>query len=271
MVTPFFLAAPEGQRFCVYHGPSEGEPRGAVLFVPPFTEEMNKSRRMVSLAARALSAANYAVLVIDLYGCGDSSGDFAEATWSRWQEDIRLAAAWLRDRTDTPLWLWGLRSGCLLATAVAETLGEEPRLLFWQPATSGKLHLQQFLRLKMAGELLSGEHRGLVAGLRNQLANGQAVEIAGYTLNPTLSAEIEAAELLPSSTPGRLAWLEVSGRQDNPSLSPAAVKALAAWQTAGFRTTQGTLAGPAFWQTTEIAEAPDLIAATLAHLDALSP
>lgn len=271
MPTPFFLTAPKGQRFCNHYGPADGESRGAVIFAPPFAEEMNKSRRMMSLAAKALAAANYTVLSIDPYGCGDSSGDFADATWSLWQEDIRLAASWLRDRTNSPLWLWGLRSGCLLAADVACTLDEEPRLIFWQPVTNGRQHLQQFLRLKMAGELLSGEHRGLVAGLREQLAAGTTVEVAGYTLNPTLAAAVEAAELSPCPRPGRLAWLEIGGRQENPNLSPAATKSLTAWQAAGFRTTQAAVGGPSFWQTAEIEEAPDLIAATLAHLEALSP
>ncbi|MBK8384562.1 MAG: hypothetical protein IPL11_02315 [Candidatus Accumulibacter sp.] len=41
----------------------------------------NKSWRIVPLQARALATAGYAVLQIDLMGCGDSSGDFGDATW----------------------------------------------------------------------------------------------------------------------------------------------------------------------------------------------
>ena len=41
-----------GQRFCIYHPPalvSVNEPvRGLVLYVHPFAEEMNKSRRMAA-------------------------------------------------------------------------------------------------------------------------------------------------------------------------------------------------------------------------------
>ena len=67
-----------GQRFCVFH-PAQGVPRGAVVHVPALFEEMNKSRRMVALQARTLAAAGFAVLRIDLHGCGDSSGELA---WS---------------------------------------------------------------------------------------------------------------------------------------------------------------------------------------------
>ncbi|MBN9422686.1 MAG: alpha/beta hydrolase, partial [Candidatus Accumulibacter sp.] len=116
----FFLPATSGQRYCLFHRPAtEGAARGALVYVHPFAEEMNKSRRMAAVQARALAAAGYAVLQIDLHGCGDSSGDFADASWAGWLDDVELACAWLRARCAAPLWLWGLRSGCLLAAEAA--------------------------------------------------------------------------------------------------------------------------------------------------------
>ena len=121
----FFLPIPSlsgGQRFCVYHPAQGGVMRGQVLYVHPLAEEMNKSRRMAAQQARALSTAGFAVLQIDLLGCGDSSGDFGDATWSAWIDDVLAACHWLRIRRTSvnsagstksvPLWLWGLRSGC---------------------------------------------------------------------------------------------------------------------------------------------------------------
>ena len=43
--------------------------------VKAWAEEMNKARRMAALQARLLAENGYAVLQIDLHGCGDSSGD----------------------------------------------------------------------------------------------------------------------------------------------------------------------------------------------------
>jgi alpha/beta superfamily hydrolase len=40
---------------------------------------MNKARRMAALQARALAALGYGVLLLDLHGCGDSSGDFGDS------------------------------------------------------------------------------------------------------------------------------------------------------------------------------------------------
>jgi len=59
---------------------AQGAALGSVLYGHPFAEEMNKSRRMAGLQARALARAGYDVLQIDLRGCGGSSGDFGDAS-----------------------------------------------------------------------------------------------------------------------------------------------------------------------------------------------
>ena len=49
---------------------------------------MNKSRRMAALQARAFAEMGFGVLQIDLFGCGDSSGDFSDARWDIWKQDL---------------------------------------------------------------------------------------------------------------------------------------------------------------------------------------
>src|SRR5438045_2789030 len=110
----FFLQGEAGERFCVFYA-ARGAPLGSVIYLHPFAEEMNKSRRMAALQARAFAARGYAVLQIDLLGCGDSSGGFDDARWSRWKHDVRNAQRWLSDHAEGPMHLWGLRLGALLA------------------------------------------------------------------------------------------------------------------------------------------------------------
>ena len=259
----FYLPAVVGQRFCLLHQPDARRAwRGALIYLHPFAEEMNKARRMAALQARALAAAGYGVLQIDLYGCGDSSGDFGDASWESWLDDVGLAVAWLRQRSDADLWLWGLRTGALLAVAAAGRIAEPGGLLLWQPVPSGKQFLQQFLRLKLAGEMQSGEGKGMMARLREQLAQGSALEVAGYRLSPQLASGIERAELTVPDRSRRIEWIELSSRADA-GLSPAASARLATWQAAGAVTRGSVVSGPAFWQTSEIAEAPQLIEATI--------
>ncbi|MCE4536670.1 hydrolase 2, exosortase A system-associated [Pelomonas sp. P7] len=260
----FFLPAPGGeQRLCLFHAP-RGTPRGRVLYLHPFAEEMNKSRRMAALACRALAEAGHAVLQLDLRGCGDSSADFGDASWADWQADVRLGLAELEARApgDAPLWLWGLRAGCLLAAA---DWGRPVNHLFWQPMASGKLALQQFLRLKLAAEMAGGAGKGLMEAMKAELAAGRHVEVAGYRVGAGLAAGLEGARLAPSGTPGRVEWLEVSTREDA-TLTPASEQAAQAWQDAGWSLRSRIVAGPSFWASAEIELAPALIAATVEAL-----
>ena len=265
----FFLpadSAPGGQRFCLFHPPRHGAARGAIVYVHPFAEEMNKSRRMAALQSRALAEAGYAVLQIDLLGCGDSSGDFGDATWQAWVDDAVHACRWLQTRTSAPLWLWGLRAGCLVAADAARHLNEPSQLLLWQPATSGKLVLQQFLRLKVAADMLAGQAKGAIQALHAELAAGQAIEVAGYTISAELASGLERATLHPCDRVRRVEWIELSTRADA-ELLPASASAVGQWQTAGSTVTSQVVGGTSFWQTSEIEEAPALLAATMAALE----
>ena len=266
----FYLPAAAGKRFCLFHQPDARTAwRGTVVFVHPFAEEMNKSRRMAAMQARALAVAGYAVLLIDLHGCGDSSGDFGDATWESWIEDVSLACDWLQQRSDTDLWLWGLRTGCLLACAAANRISQPSKLLLWQPVVSGKQFLQQFLRLKIAGEMLGGDSKGLMDRIRQQLAQGESVEIAGYLLSSALANGLERAELSPSArSAAQIEWIELSGKPDG-ELSPLASTKLEMWRAAGLAARGRTVCGPAFWQTAEIAECPELLEASILAMAAV--
>jgi len=242
-----------------------------VLYAHPFAEELNKTRRMASLGARALAADGWATLALDLTGCGDSTGDFGEATWERWREDLRAGWDWLAARFDGPRRLWGLRAGCLLAAEVARTLAARPPLLFWQPVLSGKQHLGQFLRLRLARERIDGG--GSADGtqaLREEFTVGRALEIAGYEVSPALALGLDAAELDLEGYPEQVHWLEVA-TGDSPDLVPAARAKLARWRGGGAKIQSRAVTGVAFWQTVEITECPALVEATVVALAQESP
>jgi len=236
-----------------------------MVYVHPFAEEMNKSRRTAALQARALADAGWAVLQLDLFGCGDSEGDFGQADWQQWRSDVMDATAWLNEHTGCRPSLWGLRAGCLLACEVAKDLEPAPNLLFWQPVVSGRQSLQQFLRLKVTSQLFGEPPSDRVgtSQLHDQLMGGNVVEIAGYALSPGLALGLGAAELLPPIAPAHVVWLEV-GQHVPAELSPAAQVRIQSWQAAGHRVAAKAVPGATFWQTQEIAECPELIEATLA-------
>lgn len=263
----FFLDAGPStaeQRFALYHAP-RGPLRGTVLALYPFAEEMNKSRRMVGLGARALAAAGHAVLQIDLRGCGDSGGELADAAWDDWIDDVRRGCAWLAERHEGPRWLWGTRAGCLVAAEAARRMGESFNFLFWQPQASGRQVLQQFLRLKMASQLQEGTAKGLTESLQRELAAGRPVEVAGYCLGPALAQGLASATLLPTPAGRALIWLEVTSREPA-ALLPASAAVIDGWRGTGYDVLAQAVSGPPFWQTLEIEDAPALVVATVQAL-----
>jgi exosortase A-associated hydrolase 2 len=262
----FYLPAERGARFCVLRGPAQA-PRGAILHVHPFAEELNKSRRTVAEAARALARAGWAVLQVDLAGCGDSSGEFGEATWAEWVDDVARAGEWLKDRYGGVAWLWGLRAGCLVASDALARVAPASGVLLWQPVVSGKQHLTQFLRTKVAGEAIgSGANRATTQDLRDRIAKGEFVEIAGYAIHAALAEGLERAELRLAPDPRRIVWLEVAS--EPAALAPAAQARVAKFEERGIAVTAKAVAGEPFWQTTEIAECPALVARTVEVLGA---
>jgi exosortase A-associated hydrolase 2 len=269
---PFFLRAPQGQRFCLFHPPA-GPCRGGILYVPPFGEEMNKSRRMAALAARSLAARGFGVLLLDLYGCGDSSGDFGDARWEIWKQDLALGQQWLGHRLGRPISLLGLRLGALLALDYARAAAQPPaRIVLWQPVHSGTTFLTQFLRLRVAHDMLAdGAEKSGTKALREALCGGEALEIAGYELAPALAASIDALDATTlMATDCALHWFEVVSAADRP-LSPVAARITAAWQTAGADLQVHLVPGPSFWASQEIAECAALVEATTAVFEGTPP
>ena len=262
---PFFLpAGARGERFCIYH-PAMGVPRGGIVYLHPFAEEMNKSRRMAALQSRRLAACGFAVLQIDLYGCGDSSGDFGDARWEFWKADAALAVEWLKQRAGGSIYLWGLRLGALLALDFA---GGEPEgcagFLLWQPVVNGEQFMTQFLRLRVAGEMIAaGTAKTGTQQLREGLKAGGQLEIAGYDIASGLAAAIDRlklAELAPRDAP--VHWFDVvpeAGRTPPPASSRVAD----AWRARGMKVDVHTVVGEPFWNTIEIAECSPLLDATV--------
>jgi exosortase A-associated hydrolase 2 len=181
----------------------------------------------------------------------------------QWQADVRAAIAFIQQRVDAPLCLWGLRSGALLATQLAGELPGAVDLLLWQPVLSGNLHLQQFLRLQLAADMLDGKRRGGSEILRQSLEAGESVEIAGYSLQPALALGMAAAEITPLSTVRKVWCLEVSSQNVSPALS----KLHQAWPAM-----QVTVVDDAqCWLSPDIMACPALAAASLQALRDMQP
>lgn len=154
-VSAEFLPGDNGQLFTLNFTPRAVPAKGLVLYLPPLADEMHKARHTVAEQCRALAAAGYHVTILDLFGCGDSAGIFADASWQLWKADVKSILNLLSGRFDLPVTLWGLRLGGLLACDLSQEHSAVERVLLWQPALNGEQHLDQFLRFELAGQALT--------------------------------------------------------------------------------------------------------------------
>jgi exosortase A-associated hydrolase 2 len=262
-IEPFFLEGEHGSLFCIHLYPSTMAAKGGILYLHPFAEEMHKSRRMAALQARAFAAAGYAVLQVDLTGCGDSSGDFSDANWATWLRDAQLAYHWLAVRSKAPITLWGLRIGANLAVELASTLTDIAHLLLWQPVTHGDNFLNQFLRIRTASEMLSsGQAQSSTTSLRAKLSAGENLEVGGYCLSAMMAQDLAHLNLAGMQPDCPVHWLEI-GMEAGELLSPASQRIVDIWRQAGVCVQTLTVCGEPFWVTQEITECPSLLDASL--------
>lgn len=266
----WFHPAATGRRLCVSWRPKGREPHTSLLLVPPFGEEMNKSRRTLALSARRFALAGYAVLFVDLYGTGDSDGEFADATWDTWIDDLQRAHEWMRKEWQTPVRLWALRTGALLAAELARNV-HAGSLLLWQPVISGDTFLTQLLRMKIAADNFSTGATTSTRELKAQLAEGKSVEVGGYMLNPQLVLPMAEESLTQSAAPAHeVLWLETGAAEQSEPSVPAQ-KTIAAWQAQGAEVTARYVQGEPFWMTNEITENTALAEHSLRPLEVVSP
>lgn len=260
---PVVIQGRRGPLLAFFHPPAADVPaRGGVLVVPAFAEEMNRCRAMVTLQAAQWSALGYGTLALDPFGTGDSAGDFVDATWEQWQEDLRMGADWLQQQGLGCQTLWGLRLGALMAAHLAAELPQVRRLVFWQPVVAGKLYWTQFLRIRIAAEM--GQPGGVktTEELRQRSLRDEAVEVAGFEIGASLARRLDTL-VMPDAAAlqGRqLQWFEVLADAD--AVVPRAnAKLMEGLQAQGVAVRLVQVTGPAFWQVHERDVAPELIAA----------
>lgn len=260
-VEPFFFDAEPGTRFSLYHAPApQLPPRGAILYVHPFAEELNRSRRMATLQARNFAALGFAVLQIDLFGCGDSCGDFNAARWELWKRDLGTARAWLAERCTGPLHVWGLRLGGLLALDYAAG-NPVDGVILWQPFLNGRTCINQFLRQRLAAGDPSGARTS--SGLRTELLGRGVLEVEGYELAAPLAQAIDACDAAGLVLPACPVHWFASGTPAPHRLAARAARLQERWAPGGTSLHFHALEGVPFW-TGEHAECPALLDATSA-------
>ena len=266
-----FIAGTKGPLFVLLRQPL-AECRGCVLVVPPFAEEMNKCRRTITEVALQLVERGIAVVLPDLFGTGDSGGDFSDATWQVWLGDVARTARWSEAQGCPVTGVLAIRLGCSLA-AEAIASGGLPainRSVLWQPVFDGGRCLVQFLRLRVAA-CLANDLKESVAELHRQLAGGETLEVAGYRLSGQLATDLSSLSP-PAHLPldlGEIAWLEVV-REAGGLLPTPSQDLIERTRAEGGQVSALAVVGEPFWTSTEIVVVPQVVSATVGHLGGLA-
>lgn len=270
---PFFLPCANGRLFCVYHEPtSETEQWGNVLVVPAFNEEMNRCRSMVTIQAQALAKAGVGTLVVDLFGTGESDGEYGEARWDIWIDNIRQCVEWLdASMPGGCLALLGIRLGVPLAFEALRYLPKVRALVAWQAVTDGKHYLTQFMRMRIAANMDRTDiPKETTGGMRAQLAAGQRIEVAGYEIAPELARSIEGLKLSDLMPPESVsvAWFE-KGTGEEAAISTISQNLVNGWRLAGRRVDIAVFDAPAFWALYDRYLVPELVEKTTELVESL--
>jgi exosortase A-associated hydrolase 2 len=195
--------------------PALAEPRG-VIACSAFAEEHTLSHRIGITFARQLAQQGHWVLRFDYFGCGDSAGDFEEATLQTRLRDIESAVGVMRQRMGAgSITLWGLRLGATLACLAAEKDRTIAGLLLWEPIVHVPAYFDQFLRMQvMAGVPADGASEQTREGLLSELTAGQVVDVLGFGLGPQCFHEFNTLDFLGGvgEFPGRVSIVAINKR-----------------------------------------------------------
>ncbi|GJG89204.1 hypothetical protein tb265_43850 [Gemmatimonadetes bacterium T265] len=196
---PRFFGDAGRQLFGVYH-PASATParRDGVVLCYPGPQEYRQAHWAYRRLAALLAARGMHVLRFDYGGTGDSAGEAAEGSVTRWVEDVGTAVQELQDVAGVRrVALVGMRLGAVVAVRACAAGLAVSDLVLWDPVVRG-------------AEYLAGLDAEQAAGLGDRAYpedDRRGVdELLGYVMTPAMRAETGALDLTAEGcgAPGRV-------------------------------------------------------------------
>tara|TARA_E500000305_G_scaffold21563_1_gene16422 strand:+ start:6559 stop:7383 length:825 start_codon:yes stop_codon:yes gene_type:complete len=256
----------EGEKpaFFVRFSPADAVPRAHVIYLPPFTEEMNRCRAIAAGQARQFARQGMSCTLLDFHGTGESPGETTDATLPIWYNNISEIYDSLVNEAHVPVHLWGCRLGALIAANYLTNRAITcDALLMWQPIAAGKPYATQVYRQRLAALIERGGAAETTTTIRERLANDEVVEIGGYSLGGPLMLAIDELDMASiSRAPAkRVFWLEHSSDGDLLP-NPRSAKAISHLSNLGAETKHIAFTGAPIWQLHERATCDSLLEQT---------
>ena len=257
--TPFFLA---------HYSPSPRDnvsARKAVILVPPFAEELNRSKRMYVLCARQLASAGLDVVCFDYVGTGDSYGDWGSFSIPDWQANLAQVYAYIQNLGISDISVISLRFGALVvANSIFAGQLQFNKCVFWDPIEDGEGYVRQLIRLKIAAAMTEDAKSLTTKEVLADIDQCGFVEVGGYHVTAELLDAIKRAklsnliEVVIDST--ELHWMILKNASQN---SGGATWPMSIAEGLRENVTMHTVQDTRFWMQQEVTIAPALLQETL--------
>ena len=118
----------------LYDPPDAGAYGSGIVLCNPWGQEHIRAYGTMRFLAKRLQKAGHHVLRFDYYGCGDSGGDFTDASVDQWCQDTMMVVEELKTLSGvSTVTLLGARLGAVVASLVAAERPDIDRLVLWDP------------------------------------------------------------------------------------------------------------------------------------------
>ena len=195
----FLPSSQNSQIFLAHYSPADNNlaaERKAVIFVPPFAEEMNRSRRMYVLCARLLAGIGIDCVCFDYAGTGDSEGKWGSFSIVDWQENLKDVYQSVCQTGISDISLIGVRFAALqIAHTLAAAELKINKCVLWDPIESGETYMRQLIRMKIAAAMAEESKKISTKDVLAEVEEQGSIEIGGYLLTDTMINTINELSL----------------------------------------------------------------------------
>ena len=170
----------------------------SVIFVPPFAEEMNRSKRMYVLCARLLADAGIHSICFDFAGTGDSSGEWGDFDYSDWKNNLINVYQYAKKSTPN-VSLITLRDSALISLdLIKQAEIQVNKCVLWDPMDSGEVLTRQLIRMKIANAMTSDFKKITTQEVLDGIEQAGYLEVAGYHISSDLMTSLKSQKISDS-------------------------------------------------------------------------
>lgn len=192
------------QLFGIFHRPlnkTDVQKRMGIVMCQPYLIEPLITQRLEVDIARSLAQKGFPVFRFHYRGCGDSEGNFKEATLSSQVADtLRAIEVFTEQEKLDSICLLGIRLGGTVALMAAELEKRVEFLILCEPIIELKNYFLDLLRTNKFSALINKQETISTERMIENLVDEGSMDVLGYPLYKEIVTETESLNLTQSTT-----------------------------------------------------------------------